>query len=79
MDYQKLNQVKTKCKGTLTRALNSGDPFKVIDAVRRSRLAFDIHGWPDQWPTWAIAVRDLEFDNDPLVRSAARDEADEWH
>jgi hypothetical protein len=79
MDYEKLNQVKTKCKAALTRALNSGDPFQVIDTVRRSRLEFDLHGWPDQWPLWAIAVRDLEFHNDPRIQSEARDEANKWH
>lgn len=73
-----LNQVKAHCKAALTRALNSDDPYKVIDVVRRSRLAFDIHGWPDQWPTWAIAVRDLEYHDDPLIRAAAQDEAAAW-
>jgi hypothetical protein len=79
MNYAKLNRVKTTCKAALTRAKNTGDPFKIIAEVRRARLAFDIHGWPDQWPLWAIEVRDREFDADPLVRAAARDEADEWH
>ncbi len=79
MDYEKLNQVKTKCKAALTRAENSGDPSKVIAAVKQARLAFNEYGWPDQWPIWAVAIRDLEFHDDRTISAAARAEADEWN
>ena len=78
MDYDKLNQVKRAQKAALTRAQHSGDPAKIIAAVRGAREAFDAHGWPDQWPTWAIAVRDLEYHEEPGIRAAARAEADAW-
>ena len=77
-DYAKVNLMKRHHKAALTRAKNTGNPAKVIAAVRSAREDFDRHGWPDQWPLWAIAVRDLEYHEDAAIRESARIEADAW-
>lgn len=45
-------------KGALTRAQNSGDPWKVIAAC--VKVADEWHGlaWPDDWHRWNIALQD---------------------
>jgi hypothetical protein len=47
-------------KGRLTRALNSGDPHKVIATVNRAFEVFNTfeHGWPDNWSRWERARDD---------------------
>lgn len=79
MNYDALNKVKRAQKAALTRAQHSSDPTRIIMAVRAARLAFEQHGFPDQWPTWKIAVDDLNWHNDPIIRTAARTESDAWN
>ncbi|KKN84386.1 hypothetical protein LCGC14_0288480 [marine sediment metagenome] len=78
MDYDALNKAYRKAKGALTRAQNSDDPRKVIAAVTAARAAFDRDGYPDLWPRWRIAVSDLEYHDNPEIRTAARLESDAW-
>ena len=49
-----------KDKAALTRAINSGDPQKVIDTVNATFHRWDDMGvaWPDHWHRWSIAHRD---------------------
>lgn len=78
-DYDKLNKTKRTQLAALTRAKHSGDPRKIITAVRGARLAFDRDGWPDQWPTWRIALNDLDtIRYDEATRAAVREENDKW-
>ena len=79
MDYEMLNKVKRTQLAALTRAKRSGDPAKVVAAVRGARETFERHGFPDQWPTWRIAVDDLNWHSDPAIRAAARTESDAWN
>lgn len=44
-----------KHKAAMTRAENSGDPMKVLIAVRAAWLDFNAHGFPDFWPRWRNA------------------------
>lgn len=53
-------------KAALTRAQNSGDPFKVLAAVKKAVHEWDTHpdfrgGWPDDWHRWNIALSDAAF------------------
>ncbi len=45
-------------KSALTRAKNSGDPDKVLKTVTEAVRLFDSKGWPDNWPSWRIALED---------------------
>jgi len=47
-------------KSRLTRAINSGDPQKVIDEVDRTFDAWDAgsYAWPDDWARWERARED---------------------
>lgn len=47
-------------KARLTRAINTGEPARVIAAVTvtvRAWLKGD-YAWPDDWHRWDIALRD---------------------
>lgn len=57
MDEQK--QYRNQ-KSALTRAINSGDPEKVIAATRKAvaEWAGWKYGWPDDWHRWNIALSD---------------------
>lgn len=45
-------------KARLTRAVNSGDPLKVLDAVERTLDEWQYKVWPDDWARWARALDD---------------------
>ena len=61
-DYKTANKVFSKQKGKLTRAINSGDPDKVIlacrDAVRDWGQPPFNGAWPDAWSRWQNALDD---------------------
>lgn len=76
-----------KLKSRLTRARNSGDPRKVIAAVKEARASFNAFGYPDDWNRWRIAVDDLTFlprdakmsnDERHEIEALARQESDCW-
>lgn len=53
------NATYRKQKSALTRAINSGDPFKVENTVRAAVAAWNEDGpWPDDWSRWQRALSD---------------------
>lgn len=59
IDYARMQKRFPRQKAALTRAINSGDPAKVIattcDTVREWD---DIGCWPDDWARWNRALSD---------------------
>lgn len=53
-------RLHTSLKGQLTRAQNTGDPWKVLDACNAAFQHFEDSGYPDTWHRWNIAKRDAE-------------------
>jgi len=43
-------------KTALTRAVNSGDPLKVLDTVEKTLGEWDGKAWPDGWSRWLRAL-----------------------
>lgn len=60
-DYDAMNKELPKLRAALTRAKKSGDPQKVIAAVKHATARFDVIGWPDQWSNWERAKEDAEL------------------
>jgi len=52
------NKEYSNLKRRLTRAINSGDPLKVLIECRNARRCFELSVWPDDWVRWRNA-----FDN----------------
>jgi hypothetical protein len=62
IDYDLMSREHPKMKAKLTRAKNSGDPMKILDAVEAAFDIFDRCGaWPDDWATWNIALSDMRW------------------
>lgn len=61
IDWNLVTKLSRKHKAALTRAKNSGDPLKVIEACNRAFEDFEAHGYPDCWPRWNIAREDAQF------------------
>lgn len=62
IDYAGVKRVFPKQKAALTRAVNSGDPEKVVLACRKvvqewSEPPFN-GAWPDDWARWQCALDD---------------------
>lgn len=61
-DYKGVNREFKRQKAALTRAVNSGDPEKVVlactKAVREWREAPFNGAWPDDWSRWQRALDD---------------------
>jgi len=57
-------------KSALTRAINSGDPLKVLDTVEKTLDEWHGKAWPDAWSRWRNAVEDAfgKYDRDPARR-----------
>lgn len=55
-------------KSRLTRAVNSGDPRKVLAVVERTYAEWDAgdFAYPDDWHRWERAAQDAEME---LARS----------
>jgi hypothetical protein len=58
-------------KGALTRAINSGDPLKVLATVQATTAEWeaDDQAWPDDWARWQRAWGDALVElsrNDPF-------------
>lgn len=45
-------------KANLTRAINSGDPLKVIRVCNEAFEKFNTSGYPDNWHDWLRAEGD---------------------
>ena len=59
IDYERANREYRKQKAALTRAENSGDPNKVVAAVKKAVSEWSEWGaWPDGWHRWNIAYND---------------------
>ena len=50
----------TRQQAALTRAINSGDPKRVIAVVQAAVADFDRYMWPDRWFDWQRALNDAE-------------------
>lgn len=61
IDYETMNRNFPKQKAALTRAVNSGDPEKVIATTRKTIAEWEAAGgaWPDDWARWQRALDDV--------------------
>lgn len=60
IDYDAAAKEFRKQKSALTRAINSGDPDRVVLACRDAVAEWDQPGraWPDDWSRWQRALDD---------------------
>lgn len=63
IDYAESGKLFRKQKAALTRAVNSGDPEKVILACRKAVQEWNADSpfagaWPDDWSRWQRALDD---------------------
>lgn len=59
IDYARMQRTHRTHKARLTRAINSGDRSKIIDAARLAVAEWDAIGaWPDDWSRWQRAIDD---------------------
>lgn len=62
IDYARAEREYPRQKAALTRAINSGDPRKVLDACKRAVAEWQAWGaWPDGWHRWNIALGDANL------------------
>ena len=55
-------------KSKLTKALNSGDKEKILDACRNAVIEWEEIGeWPDDWSRWQRALYDTFGSNAPRL------------
>ena len=61
IDYARMKTVNKTLRAELTRAVNSGDPEKVIQAARNAVREWNKPGaaWPDNWSAWQRALDDV--------------------
>lgn len=61
IDYEAANREFRRQKAALARAVNSGDPEKVLLACARAVREWNQPGraWPDDWPRWQNALNDV--------------------
>jgi hypothetical protein len=64
------NEEFRKQKAALTRAINSGDPRKVLATVEKTLKAWEHTVWPDDWARWRGALEDAAH--------AAKYKHDDW-
>ena len=64
------NEEYRKQKAALTRAINSGDPRKVLATVEKTLAAWRTSVWPDDWSRWRNALDD--------AATAAKYKHDDW-
>ena len=64
------NEEYRKQKSALTRAINSGDPRKVLATVEKTLKEWENKVWPDEWSRWECALTD--------AAAAARYKHDDW-
>ena len=69
-----------RAKTALTRAVNGGDPAKILATVRSARLLFDHRGYPDSWANWPRALHDISYQREHFeLWQAVGDELEEWN
>lgn len=61
IDYETMNRNFPKQKAALTRAINSGDPEKVIATTRKTIAEWEAASgaWPDDFARWQRALDDI--------------------
>lgn len=63
IDYAAASKLFRKQKAALTRAINSGDPDKVVAACQKAVREWNADhpcagAWPDHWSNWQRALDD---------------------
>lgn len=60
IDYDAANKAFRRQKSALTRAVNSGDPEKIIRACHKAVNEWESgsYPWPDDWARWQRALDD---------------------
>lgn len=60
-DYTALNKMVKRQRAALTRAKNSGDPEKVVQACTNAVREWNQPGamWPDDWAHWQRTLDDV--------------------
>jgi hypothetical protein len=59
IDYDRMRRVRRGQKTALTRAVNSGQPERVMAACRKAVNEWnEIGAWPDDWSNWQRALDD---------------------
>jgi predicted metalloendopeptidase len=53
-----LKKLLPRYRAALTRAINAGDPKKILETANRALAKFDEIGYPDQWHRWQVARDD---------------------
>ena len=61
MSYTLTQKEYSNLKSRLTRAINSKDPKKIIDAANYADVIFESKGFPDDWSRWQRAKDDAQF------------------
>jgi hypothetical protein len=61
--YEEINRVHRGQRSRLTRAVNAGDPQRIVKVCEEAFAVFDTyaHGWPDDWSRWQRAKEDAEY------------------
>lgn len=60
IDYARMQRRFPRQKAALTRAVNSGDPEKVVATCRSTVAEWNEIGcWPDDWARWQRALDDV--------------------
>ena len=68
IDYARMTKVRRGQKSALTRAINSGDPERVLKVCRDAVQAWESIGfWPDDWARWQRALDDSRHWADPYL------------
>ena len=62
-----MNVTYRKQKAALTRAINSGNPHKVVEVVADAVAEWDGSAWPDDWHRWKVALRDARRRIDEML------------
>ena len=63
VDYADMNRRYRKQKAALTRAINSGDPEKVVLTCWKTVQEWNdkFVSWPDDWARWNVALGDAAY------------------
>lgn len=56
-----LKKLLPRYRAALTRAINAGDPKKILETANRALAKFDEIGYPDQWHRWQRARDDAVY------------------
>jgi hypothetical protein len=61
-NYKDEQDAYSQLKKRLTRVVNQGDPFKIMDEVVHAKLIFAEHrAFPDYWMRWENAYEDARY------------------